>query len=270
MKKYFYKECFRSLLCGLSLIGFSSFIFAIPSVDEVNSESLILQESNVVNIDNSDQHVNKLLNSENTADSDNVVKKPNDAIGSILIQAISLMGISYKWGGNTPETGMDCSGFIRYVFKKSLGINLPRTVAEMAKRGIRIKVSEMEPGDLIFFNTLHGRRNSHIGMYIGNNKFIQSPRTGEKIQITEYNSYWRAHTNGVKRIIDEATNEDGQTSVTDYENITNEALPGGYIKSKHKHIKTRKKNLPQSNSLKTKKNKSVKKSTRKSRKKHYE
>ncbi|MFN8769646.1 MAG: C40 family peptidase [Neisseriaceae bacterium] len=162
------------------------------------------------------------------------VAQNNDAIGEILIQAMSLMGISYKWGGNTPETGMDCSGFIRYVFKKSMGITLPRTADGMSKVGKRVSIDEMQPGDLILFNTLHGRRNSHIGMYIGNNQFIQSPRTGQKIQITEYNNYWRAHTNGIKRIVQETINEDNQVDdVQTFENVRNEALPSGYIKGKY-------------------------------------
>jgi cell wall-associated NlpC family hydrolase len=158
--------------------------------------------------------------------------QPNDAIGEILIQAMSLMGISYKWGGNTPETGMDCSGFIRYVFKKAMGINLPRTANEMSKIGIRVSVADMKPGDLIFFNTLRGRRNSHLGMYIGNNQFIQSPHTGERIQITEYNDYWRGHTNGVKRIVAEDDNSSG--TVETFEDVTNQALPGGYMRGKHR------------------------------------
>lgn len=160
--------------------------------------------------------------------------KNNDAIGEILIQAMSLMGISYKWGGNTPETGMDCSGFIRYVFKKSMGITLPRTADGMSKVGKRVSIDEMQPGDLILFNTMHGRRNSHIGMYIGNNQFIQSPRTGQRIQITEYNTYWRAHTNGVKRIVQENSDENNQIDdVQTFENVRNEALPSGYIKGAH-------------------------------------
>jgi len=164
--------------------------------------------------------------------------KQSDAIGEILIQAMSLMGISYKWGGNTPETGMDCSGFIRYVFKKAMGINLPRTANEMSKVGIRVSVADMKPGDLIFFNTLRGRRNSHLGMYIGNNQFIQSPHTGARIEITDYNDYWRAHTNGVKRIVAEDNDSSGATTVETFEDVTNQALPSGYIRGK-RHIRGR-------------------------------
>lgn len=153
-----------------------------------------------------------------------VTAKTKDAIGNMLLQALSLMGISYRWGGNTPQTGMDCSGFIRYVFKKSLGINLPRTASEMAKVGKRVSLDSLEPGDLLFFNTRRGS-NTHIGMYIGNNKFIQSPHTGATIEITELNRAWRAKINGAKRIIEEEEEPNGVTRLEEYQEINDEALP---------------------------------------------
>ena len=118
-----------------------------------------------------------------------VTGQSQDAIGDMLLQSISLIGIPYRWGGNNPQQGMDCSGFIHYVFKKSLGIDLPRTAAQMARVGIRVSLDELEPGDLIFF-TIHHRYIDHVGMYIGNNKFIQSPHTGDSIKFTEFNSTW--------------------------------------------------------------------------------
>lgn len=154
-----------------------------------------------------------------------------DAIGNMLMQSISLIGIPYRWGGNTPQQGMDCSGFIRYVFKKSMGITLPRTAAEMARVGKRVSVDELEPGDLIFFNTKRGS-NTHVGMYIGNNKFIQSPRTGENIQVTELTSSWRSKINGAKRIVQEDESDSGQTTLESYQEINDEGLPvrSGYAK----------------------------------------
>lgn len=158
----------------------------------------------------------------------------NDAIGNMLLQAVSLMGIPYKWGGNTPETGMDCSGFIRYVFQKSLGITLPRTAAGMARVGKRVSFSNMEPGDLIIFNTGRGR-NTHIGMYLGDNKFIQAPHTGTDIQITELSSRWRSKINGVKRIVQENEDDDGNVVVENYQEIDDEGLPVGSYGRKHGH-----------------------------------
>ncbi|MCX8514973.1 MAG: C40 family peptidase, partial [Burkholderiales bacterium] len=163
----------------------------------------------------------------------------HDVIGDMLMQSINLIGIPYKWGGNTPQQGMDCSGFIRYVFKKSLGITLPRTAAEMARVGKRVELNDLEPGDLIFFNTRRGS-NTHIGMYIGNNKFIQSPRTGETIQVTELTSSWRSKINGVKRIIQENLDDSGNTTIESYQDIVDEGLPvrsGYYVKRKVKHKK---------------------------------
>jgi hypothetical protein len=145
----------------------------------------------------------------------------------MLLQSVSLMGIAYKWGGNTPDTGMDCSGFVRYVFKKSLGINLPRTAAEMAKVGKRVNINELQPGDLIFFKTMGGSRISHIGMYLGNNKFIQSPRTGENIQITDLSGYWVKHYVGAKRVVQENSDDDGNSTLENYQDVRDEALPSG-------------------------------------------
>lgn len=165
----------------------------------------------------------------------------DDAIGNMLLQSISLMGIPYKWGGNTPQTGLDCSGYIKYVYQKSLGITLPRTAAEMAKVGKKVSINELEPGDLLFFNTSRGR-NTHVGMYIGNNKFIQSPRTGDVIRVTELNSSWRSKFNGAKRIVQENVDENGQVTIENYRYINDEALPAGShrVSTKHKAVSHRK------------------------------
>ena len=172
-------------------------------------------------------------NDDDTGQTDKVAVNGNsqDAIGNMLLQSISLIGIPYRWGGNTPQQGMDCSGFIRYVFRKSLGITLPRTAAEMARVGKRVSVDQLEPGDLIFFNTKRGS-NTHIGMYIGDNKFIQSPRTGETIQVTELTSSWRSKINGAKRIVQENETDDGQTTVESFQEVNDEALPvrSGYTR----------------------------------------
>lgn len=157
-------------------------------------------------------------------DSIKVSASKKDAIGNTLLQALSLTGIPYRWGGNSPETGMDCSGFIRYVFKKSLGINLPRTAREMARVGKRVSVNKLEPGDLLFFNTRRGS-NTHVGMYIGDNKFVVAPQSGKNIEVVELSSSWRAKLNGAKRIVQENEDDDGNTIIEDYQDVRNEALP---------------------------------------------
>ncbi|WON84475.1 C40 family peptidase [Chromobacterium haemolyticum] len=121
-------------------------------------------------------------------------------MGDLLLQAMSLLGVAYRFGGNSPENGLDCSGFIRYVFQKSLKVNLPRTSAEMARVGKSINRSELVPGDLVFFNT-RGFSYSHVGMYMGNGKFIHAPRTGKNIEVANINqSYWNGRFNGARRV----------------------------------------------------------------------
>ncbi len=165
----------------------------------------------------------------NNDEQDNSATKQKDIIGNMLLQAVSLMGIPYKWGGNNPETGMDCSGLIRYVYQKSFGINLPRTAAEMAKVGKRISIDDIQPGDLLFFNT-RGFNSSHIGLYLGNNQFLQSQKTGTDIQITELKGYWREKFNGAKRIVEE--DEKSPNNVQTYANVRNEPLAASHVTRK--------------------------------------
>lgn len=143
-------------------------------------------------------HINK-KNESQVLENSNVYneKKDND----LLMNAFSLLGIVYKYGGNNPRHGLDCSGFIKYIFKETLDVDLPRTVAGLLNVGTSIKnKEELKLGDLVFFNTI-GKRVSHIGMYIGNNEFIHAPRTGKKIEIQSLNNhYWSKRYIIAKRI----------------------------------------------------------------------
>ncbi|ENY1244952.1 TPA: peptidoglycan endopeptidase [Neisseria gonorrhoeae] len=111
----------------------------------------------------------------------------DELIGS----AMGLLGIAYRYGGTSVSTGFDCSGFMQHIFKRAMGINLPRTSAEQARMGTPVDRSELQPGDMVFFRTLGGSRISHVGLYIGNNRFIHAPRTGKNIEITSLShKYW--------------------------------------------------------------------------------
>lgn len=124
----------------------------------------------------------------------------SEAAGDLLLQAMSLLGVAYRFGGSTPTSGLDCSGFIQYIFKKSLKINMPRTAAEMARTGRSVSRDELAPGDLVFFNT-RGFANSHVGLYMGNGKFIHSPRTGKSVEVVNLGSdYWSKRYNGARRV----------------------------------------------------------------------
>lgn len=234
MKQYS-KKTLTGLILGVFTLFSISTVFADDNNDASDPISAIAKSTpsnNSSNNNNNDTDNNYDSNNNNSGNSRNsqatmTTKQSQDAITNMLLQSVSLMGIAYKWGGNTPDTGMDCSGFVRYVFKKSLGINLPRTAAEMAKVGKRVSINELQPGDLIFFKTMGGGRISHIGMYLGNNKFIQSPRTGENIQITDLSGYWIKHYVGAKRVVQENSDDNGNSTLENYQDVRDEALPSG-------------------------------------------
>jgi cell wall-associated NlpC family hydrolase len=118
----------------------------------------------------------------------------------LAMQAVSMLGIHYQRGGNTPESGLDCSGLVRYVFKEAWGTILPRTAEEISRVGKQVDNPDMQPGDLVFYNTLK-RGFSHVGIYLGDNKFIHSPSAGGQVRIESMDlSYWKQRFNGARRI----------------------------------------------------------------------
>ncbi|MBC7414470.1 MAG: C40 family peptidase [Herminiimonas sp.] len=118
----------------------------------------------------------------------------------LAMQAMGMLGIHYKMGGNSPENGLDCSGLVRYVFKEAWGLILPRTAEEISQVGQRVEKQELQPGDLVFYNTLK-RGFSHVGIYLGDNKFIHSPSAGGQVRIESMDlSYWKNRFNGARRI----------------------------------------------------------------------
>ena len=118
----------------------------------------------------------------------------------LAMQAIGMLGIRYKMGGNSPENGLDCSGLVRYVFKEAWGTILPRTAEEISQVGKQVEKQELQPGDLVFYNTLK-RGFSHVGIYLGDNKFIHSPSAGGQVRIESMDlGYWKSRFNGARRI----------------------------------------------------------------------
>jgi len=118
----------------------------------------------------------------------------------VLVNALSLTGVRYQYGGNTPETGFDCSGFVRYVFKQATSLTLPHSALAISQLGKTIPKNELQPGDLVFFNTLKTTF-SHVGIYLGNNRFIHSPSSGGQVRVESMqDSYWAKHFNGAQRM----------------------------------------------------------------------
>jgi len=120
--------------------------------------------------------------------------------GDVVMNALGMIGLRYRFGGNTPESGLDCSGFVRYVFNDTFGFLLPRRAVEMSRVGTSVETAELRPGDLVFFNTMR-HTFSHVGIYIGDNKFVHAPSTGSKIRVDDMTaSYWVTRYNGARRI----------------------------------------------------------------------
>jgi cell wall-associated NlpC family hydrolase len=118
----------------------------------------------------------------------------------VLINALSLTGIKYKYGGNSPDTGFDCSGFVRYVFSQAANLTLPPTARAISQIGNAVKKDELQPGDLVFFNTLKSAF-SHVGIYIGDNKFIHAPSSGKVVRVENMQTgYWAKRFNGAQRL----------------------------------------------------------------------
>lgn len=119
----------------------------------------------------------------------------------LSIQAMALVDTPYRYSGNTPDTGFDCSGFVRYVVRRVLGINLPRTVKQIALKGHPLTQSRWAPGDLIFFATVVGEPYSHVGIYVGQGRFVHAPATGGKVRLEQLNKpYWLTRLTGARRL----------------------------------------------------------------------
>ena len=115
--------------------------------------------------------------------------------------ALELIGVRYKFGGETPEKGLDCSGLVKYVFENVTGVTLPRSAREQAKIGAKVNLDELQPGDLVFFNTRRFAF-SHVGIYLGDNHFIHAPNRRSRVKIaTIEGHYWKKRFNGARRLL---------------------------------------------------------------------
>lgn len=120
----------------------------------------------------------------------------------VLMQAMGLIGTRYRFGGTTPQQGFDCSGFTSYVFRESLGVQLPRTAADQfARAGVAIERDELTPGDLVFFKQ-NRRRVDHVGIYVGEGRFVHSPSRGGRVRIDALASpHWTRSYTGARRLL---------------------------------------------------------------------
>ncbi|MEY2994634.1 MAG: hypothetical protein RL357_1569 [Pseudomonadota bacterium] len=127
--------------------------------------------------------------------------KIQSVASELALNAMGLLDVPYKWGGNSPLTGLDCSGFVQAVYEGAAGISLPRHTSDQARATQPIAPHAMEAGDLVFFNTAN-RPYSHVGIYLGDGKFIHSPRTGALIRVEHLDvSYWKSRFDGARRVV---------------------------------------------------------------------
>jgi cell wall-associated NlpC family hydrolase len=126
--------------------------------------------------------------------------QPMDRKSEMVVAAMGALGVPYRRGGNTYDSGFDCSGFVRAVVGQTLGLMLPRNAAQQAAATHEIERTELQPGDLVFFNTLR-RTYSHVGIYVGDHKFIHSPKPGAAVRIEDMRvNYWDRRFDGARRV----------------------------------------------------------------------
>jgi cell wall-associated NlpC family hydrolase len=187
-----------SLVLGLCLPQAVFAINAEPAAQTDDMQALLVSKGILSKIGG--QIVQKGEQIVQTGES--VVQQVSERTTNLISTAVGLLGIPYLRGGNSAENGFDCSGFVRFIYKETIGLVLPRTAYEQANTTQKIDRSELKPGDLVFFNTMK-RTFSHVGIYLGEGKFIHSPRSGASVRIEDMRiPYWNVRFDGARRVQD--------------------------------------------------------------------
>lgn len=131
---------------------------------------------------------------------DEVRHNVTDRASDLVVTAMGFLGVPYRRGGNSAETGFDCSGFVKAMYEQTIGLVLPRRANEQAAATQTIDKKDLQPGDLVFFNTMR-RAFSHVGIYVGNGKFIHSPKPGAEVRVEDMGvNYWARRFDGARRV----------------------------------------------------------------------
>jgi hypothetical protein len=121
----------------------------------------------------------------------------------VVAAGLDAIGTRYRWGGDDPDEGFDCSGLVSFIYKEVVGVDLPRRARDQRGEGRAVRVTELQPGDLVFFGIRRRNQTSHVGIYIGNNEFVHAPTRGERVRVdTLDNAYWSKRFNGARRYLD--------------------------------------------------------------------
>ena len=179
--------CILILACAVSAQ-------AAPSTEKADDMEKILMDKGLLSQLRDMQHT--VADKAHT-----VADKASDLVGN----AMGFLGVRYKRGGNSAETGFDCSGFVRAIYEQTVGLLLPRRADQQAATTTVIDKKELQPGDLVFFNTMR-RAFSHVGIYVGDGKFIHSPRSGSEVRVEDMRqTYWQRRFDGARRVTPAAT-----------------------------------------------------------------
>jgi cell wall-associated NlpC family hydrolase len=128
------------------------------------------------------------------------VPVPRAERSEALLQALLALGVDYKYGGKSPVTGFDCSGLVAHVYKEAWGIRLPSNAKGQSQVGTPVGLTELQAGDLVFYDTMK-RPYSHVGIYMGDGRFLHSPKTGAQVRVESMKaSYWTQRYNGARRV----------------------------------------------------------------------
>ena len=118
----------------------------------------------------------------------------------LVVNAMTFLGVPYRRGGTSIDTGFDCSGFVRAIYEQTAGLLLPRRAKDQAATSQKIERSDLQPGDLVFFNTMR-RAFSHVGIYVGDGQFIHSPKPGAEVRVESLSlAYWARRFDGARRV----------------------------------------------------------------------
>lgn len=163
---------------------------------------------------NSGDDMDKLLSDKGLLTQiDQVRQNVGHKASELVVNAMGFLGVPYKRGGNNAETGFDCSGFVRSIYQQSIGLLLPRKAEQQAAATQRIEKTDLQPGDLVFFNTMR-RAFSHVGIYVGNGKFIHSPKPGAEVRVESMGgSYWQRRFDGARRVATAQSEQQTQTAM---------------------------------------------------------
>jgi len=145
--------------------------------------------------------IEKYLNDRGVlAQMDFIRQKVGGKASELVINAMGFLGVPYRRGGTDADTGFDCSGFVRSMYEQTVGLVLPRRARDQAAVTEKIDKQDLQPGDLVFFNTMR-QTFSHVGIYLGDNKFIHSPKPGQQVRIDDMRqAYWQQRFTGARRV----------------------------------------------------------------------